>query len=193
MISLIESIHKRDIIHGYISPKDFLLGRDSKKFQVYLISFGNSKYYKEPNTNIDIKSKGGANFISKIQPVFCSINQLKNQVNTKRDDIEAIGYILVFFLKGEFPWFPVKGNLNNEIFEKWKKIKLNTPLDDLCKDCPKEFKLFIQYSRKLGFTERTHFDILRTLLEDVNHKNNLVVNYNKFDWMEKKSSKYECI
>ena len=62
MISLIESIHKKGIIHGDLTPLHFLFGKDSKKSQIYLVSFGNSKYYEDPITKVHIKNVGGKNF-----------------------------------------------------------------------------------------------------------------------------------
>ena len=167
MISLIESIHKKGIIHGYLTPLHFLFGKDSKKSQIYLVSFGNSKYYEDPITKVHIKNVGGKNFKSQYSVIYCSINQLKKQANSRRDDVEAIGYILLFFLKGELPWHNVKGNSNDEIIEKKKEIKLNTSLDDLCRDCPEEFKSFIEYSRRIKFDDELDYEAIRFLLERV--------------------------
>ena len=174
MISLIESIHKKGIIHGYLTPKHFLFGKDSKKSQIYSVSFGNSKYYKDPITKVHIQNVGGKNFKSQYSVKYGSINQLNKQANSRRDDVEAIGYILIFFLKGKLPWHNVKGNSNDEIIEKQKEIKLNTSLDDLCRYCPEEFKSFIEYSRQLKFDEKPDYDALRILLKKV--ENNLQIN-----------------
>ena len=173
MISLIESIHKKGIIHGYLTPLHFLFGKDSKKSQIYSVSFGNSKYYEDPITKVHIKNVGGKNFKSQYSVIYGSINQLKKQANSRRDDVEAIGYILLFFLKGELPWHNVKGNSNDEIIEKKKEIKLNTSLDDLCRDCPEEFKSFIKYSRQLTFDDEPDYEALRFLLEKVEYKSQI--------------------
>ena len=173
MISLIESIHKKGIIHGYLAPQHFLFGKDSKKSQIYLVSFGNSKYYEDPITKVHIKNVGGKNFKSQYSVNYGSINQLKKQANSRRDDVEAIGYILLYFLKGELPWQYVKGNSNDEIIEKMKEIKLNTSLDDLCRDCPEEFKSFIKYSRQLTFDDEPDYEALRILLEKVEYKSQI--------------------
>ena len=173
MISLIESIHKKGIIHGYLTPLHFLFGKDSKKSQIYLVSFGNSKYYEDPITKVHIKNVGGKNFKSQYSVNYGSINQLKKQANSRRDDVEAIGYILLYFLKGELPWQYVKGNSNDEIIEKMKEIKLNTSLDDLCRDCPEEFKSFIKYSRQLTFDDEPDYEALRFLLEKVEYKSQI--------------------
>ena len=167
MISLIESIHKKGIIHGYLTPLHFLFGKDSKKSPIYLVSFGNSKYYEDPITKVHIKNVGGKNFESQYSVIYGSINQLKKQANSRRDDVEAIGYILLFFLKGELPWHNVKGN------SKKKEIKLNTSLDDLCRDCPEEFKSFIKYSRQLTFDDEPDYKALRFLLEKVEYKSQI--------------------
>ena len=173
MISLIESIHKKGIIHGYLTPLHFLFGKDSKKSQIYSVSFGNSKYYEDPITKVHIKNVGGKNFKSQYSVNYGSINQLNKQANSRRDDIEAIGYILIYFLKGELPWHNVKGKSNDEIIEKKKEIKLNTSLDDLCRDCPEEFKSFIEYSRRLKFDDEPDYEALRFLLEKVEYKSQI--------------------
>ena len=88
-------------------------------------------------------------------------------------------------MKGYLPWIDIYVRGFNK-FENIKKMKVNTSLDDLCQECPEEFKTFIEYSRNLRFDERPDYDYLRSLIKQICFKNLLEVNYNKFDWMLKK-------
>ena len=173
MISRIESYHKKNYIFCNIKPSQFLMGRYSMKYKVYIIPSHFSKRYIDPNTGLHIPYKEG--LIFNCTPQFASINQLKGIEASRRDDIEALGYILVYFFKGNLPW-------QNETVINGYQIKINTSLDDLCESCPEEFKTFIKYARGLKFEETPNYDYLRILLKQIRNKNNLTINY-KYDWL----------
>ena len=173
MISLIESYHKKNYIFCNIKPSQFLMGRYLTKNKVYIIPSHFSKRYIDSNTGLHIPYKEGLIFYC--TPLFASINQLKGNETSRRDDIEALGYILVYFFKGNLPW-------QNENVIKGSETKKNISLDNLCESCPLEFKTFIKYARDLKFEETPDYNYLRKLLKRIRIKYNLITNY-KYDWL----------
>ena len=159
------------------------MGKGSKKNKVYITPFRGSKRYRDPITYLHIPYKERIGIYG--TDSFASINQLKGNERSRRDDIEGLGYTLVYFLKGSFPWSNIKFKTQEERSEKIKEIKMNS-LDIICNGCPEEFMTFIQYSRDLKFKDRPDYDYLRNILSQIRDKNKLVFNYDKFDWLLKK-------
>ena len=141
MISLIKFIHSRNYIHRNIKPAQFLMGRGLKKNKVYITPFRGSKMYIDPTTDLHIPYIEGLEITG--TPRFASINQLNGIESSRRDDIEGLGYTLVYFLKGSFPWDNIKFKTYKKRLEKIKEIKMNY-LDNICKGSPEEFMTFIQ-------------------------------------------------
>ena len=134
MLSLIEFIHEKSLVLCNITLLHFLMGRDSNKHKVYLANFKYAKKYINPKTKLHIPYKEGNDFQGNFS--FSSIHQLLGIEVSRRDDIESLGYIFVYFLKGDLPWRNIKYNTFDERVEKVKKIKINTSLDILCQGCP---------------------------------------------------------
>jgi len=185
MLSRIEFIHSRNFIHGNIKPAQFLMGRGSTKNKVYIIPFRGSQRYIDPITGLHIPYKEGLRF--HYTDTFASINQLSGIERSRRDDIESLGYTLVYFLKGSFPWHNINFITKKERIKKIIKIKMNS-LDIICNGCPEEFMTFIQYSRNLKFEDRPDYNYLRKILRQIKNKNKLIFNYDKFDWLLKNNN-----
>ena len=180
MLSLIEYIHNRKYIHRDIKPDNFLFGRGDKKNQLHLIDFGLSNRYRNLRTELHIPYKDGKSFVGNSR--FASINTHLGIEQSRRDDIEGLGYILVYFMKGKLPWQGLKANNHKEKYEKVKQKKMEISLDTLCQGLPDEFKTFIQYARDLKFEDCPDYSYLKKLIIQICEKNQLTLDYNKFDW-----------
>ena len=181
MLSRIEFIHSRNYIHRDIKPDNFLIGKNNKKHLVYAIDFGLSKRYRDPRTGLHIPYKDGKSLTGTAR--YASISTHLGIEQSRRDDIEGIGYISVYFLKGILPWQGLKARTTKEKYEKIKEKKISTSLDNLCHGLPEEFKTFIQYARELKFEDRPDYGYLKGLLRQVADKNKLHFDNNKYDWM----------
>ena len=181
LLSRIEFIHSRNYIHRDIKPDNFLMGKNNKKHLVYAIDFGLSKRYRDPRTGLHIPYKDGKSLTGTAR--YASISTHLGIEQSRRDDIEGIGYISVYFLKGILPWQGLKARTTKEKYEKIKEKKISTSLDNLCHGLPEEFKTFIQYARELKFEDRPDYGYLKGLLRQVADKNKLHFDNNKYDWM----------
>ena len=182
ILDRIEYVHSRRIIHCDIKPGNFAIGRDDKKSHIiYIIDFGFAKKFWNPTTKCHIPFIKGKRLTGTAK--YASINTLSGYEPSRRDDLESIAYLIIYFIKGRLPWQGLrhlsKDDRNRKILEK----KKNTSSQELCHGCPKELEIFVDYIKNLGFTEVPDYDYLRQLLKIIMAKNNMNIDY-YFDWDE---------
>jgi len=99
--------------------------------------------------------------------------------------LESLGYVLIYFLRGELPWQGMKARTMKEKYEKIMEKKIASPIDVLCKGFPDEFASFINYTRDLKFDDRPDYGYLRRLLKTIADREKYEFDYS-FDWVIKK-------
>lgn len=102
----------------------------------------------------------------------------------RRDDLESVGYIMIYFLKGILPWQNLKASNKKDKYEKIMEKKISTSIESLCKGYPSELITYLTYVRNLRFDEKPDYNYLRTLLKELFTKNNFEWDYN-YDWNSK--------
>jgi len=111
-----------------------------------------------------------------------SINTHLGREQSRRDDLEALGHVFMYFLRGSLPWQGLKAATNKQKYEKIGEKKQTTPIKELCEGFPEEFAIYLNYVRKLGFEETPDYDFLRELFLKV-LKNQGETDDGVFDWM----------
>jgi hypothetical protein len=101
---------------------------------------------------------------------------------SRRDDLESLGYVLVYFYRGSLPWQGLKAKTKKQKYDMISNRKVTTPLDKLCKDMPFEFMTYIDYTRKLTFEGQPDYNFLRDLFRKVSVREGLKLDF-KFDWL----------
>ena len=160
MITRLEYIHKKYILHRDIKPDNFTLGRGKKSHLVYLIDFGLSKKYRSSKGNHEhIKYSENKRLIGTAR--YASINALKGCEQGRRDDMEALGYVLMYFLRGNLPWQGLKIKSKEDRYKKILDKKKETSSEQLCKGFPDEFREYLEYSRNLEYAEEPKYEKLK--------------------------------
>lgn len=118
MLQRIEFVHNNSFIHRDIKPDNFLMGSGANQHILYIIDFGLSKRFIDPRTGEHIPYRDGKSLTGTAR--YASLNTHIGQEQSRRDDIESIAFVMVYFLKGKLPW---QGVVAKDKDDKYKKIK----------------------------------------------------------------------
>ena len=121
-------------MHRDVKPENFLIGLGPKTSIIHIIDFGISQPYLDDKKN-HIPCKENKNLIGTAR--YCSCNTHLGLQQSRRDDLEGVIYLLMYFLRGSLPWQGVEGHSRVETFRKIKEIKCNTTPESLCKGFPR--------------------------------------------------------
>ena len=187
MITRLEYIHKKYILHRDIKPDNFTIGRGKQSHIIYLIDFGLSKKYRSSKGNHEhIKYSENKRLIGTAR--YASINALKGCEQGRRDDMEALGYVLMYFLRGSLPWQGLKLNKGDDRYKKIYETKKSTTPEELCAGYPRQFCEYVKYTRSLSFEQEPDYNYLKKLIYNVMDKYEFSIDY-LYDWgLNKKKS-----
>lgn len=151
VLSIIENIHSRNIIHRDIKPRQILFGPLSKQDSLYLVDFGISMKYKDEE-HIEYKEECGFAGTSN----YCSLNTHKGIQQSRRDDLESYCYVIAYFYTGTLPWF--KNAMNTQqIAEIKQKVTGKELFGAGTKDLIDVFK----YIKQLKFEDDIDYNYIR--------------------------------
>ncbi|KAJ6496997.1 CK1/CK1/CK1-G protein kinase [Mycena polygramma] len=181
MLSRVQTIHEKNLIYRDIKPDNFLIGRPGTKGAnvIHVVDFGMAKQYRDPKTKQHIPYRERKSLSGTAR--YMSINTHLGREQSRRDDLEALGHVFMYFLRGSLPWQGLKAATNKQKYEKIGEKKQTTPIKELCEGFPEEFGIYLNYVRKLGFEETPDYDFLRELFTKV-MKNNNDLDDGIFDW-----------
>ena len=179
MIKRIQFIHQKYYIHRDIKPDNFMTGRGENEKSIYIIDFGLAKKYYSVSKAQHIKFCTGKHLIGTAR--YCARNAHRGYEQGRRDDIESIGYVLMYFLLGVLPWQGLKIKKNEDQFEKIAEKKYNTPFEELTEGQPEEFLSYFKYIDGLKFEDQPNYIYLIGLFQNMIDKYCRDCFYD-FDW-----------
>lgn len=179
MINRIEYVHNKNFIHRDIKPDNFLMGIGRHCNKVFLVDYGLAKKYRDSRTRQHIPYREDKNLTGTAR--YASINAHLGIEQSRRDDMESLGYVLMYFNRGSLPWQGLKAATKKQKYEKISEKKMSTPVEVLCKGFPAEFAMYLNYCRGLRFEEAPDYMYLRQLFRILFRTLNYQYDY-VFDW-----------
>ncbi|CAN1271104.1 Casein kinase 1-like protein 10 [Linum perenne] len=179
LINRVEYMHSRSFLHRDIKPDNFLMGLGRKANQVYVIDYGLAKKYRDLQTHKHIPYRENKNLTGTAR--YASVNTHLGVEQSRRDDLESLGYVLMYFLRGSLPWQGLKAGNKKQKYDKISEKKMLTPIEVLCKSYPSEFTSYFHYCRSLRFDDKPDYAYLKKLFRDLFVREGYQFDY-IFDW-----------
>uniref|UniRef100_A0A1J3IN58 non-specific serine/threonine protein kinase n=1 Tax=Noccaea caerulescens TaxID=107243 RepID=A0A1J3IN58_NOCCA len=179
MLNRLEFIHSKSYLHRDIKPDNFLMGLGRRANQVYIIDFGLAKKYRDSSTHRHIPYRENKSLIG--TPRYASLNTHIGIEQSRRDDLESLGYIFMYFLMGILPWQGLKAGNKKQKYDKISEKKVSTSIEALCRGHPTEFASYFHYCRSLRFDDKPDYAYLKRLFRNLFIREGFQFDF-VFDW-----------
>mmetsp|Transcript_18022 Transcript_18022/g.27008 ORF Transcript_18022/g.27008 Transcript_18022/m.27008 type:complete len:339 (+) Transcript_18022:158-1174(+) len=187
MISRVEYLHSKNLVHRDIKPENFVIGLRKRRGLVYMIDFGLAKKYRHHKTKEHIEYAADKKSLTGTAR-YASINSHAGVEQSRRDDMESLGYVFVYLVKGKLPWQGIQAQTKSEKYELIRKMKESTPVSTICEGLPDAFAKYLKLCRELGFKATPKYSQLKGLFTDLMKKKGYEMDF-KYDWrIEKKDT-----
>jgi len=182
LLHRIEYLHSKCIVHRDIKPENFMFGTNNKSAHIYVIDFGLSKRYWVAQ---HAKFRTGLSLTGTAR--YASINAHEGNEQSRRDDLEAIGHMLFYFIRGSLPWSGLAAKTQEEKYRKICEKKKSTELNKLCEGFPDAFQNYLKQSRNLEFKQRPDYKQMRDMFAEVRESLGGDCKDHDFEWFSGKN------
>ena len=181
MIDSIEYFHKHDYIHRDVKPDNFVVGIGPNKGKIFIIDYGLAKRYRDSQTHEHLPYRDGLSLSGTAR--YASIPALSGVEQSRRDDMEGLAYVLIYLLKGSLPWQGIDASDKHVKHKRICSCKQKYSPEELCKNLPQEFAIFLKSVRELGYYDEPDYDKYRSMFRNLFNRKGYRIDY-CYDWDE---------
>ncbi|CAD8190127.1 unnamed protein product [Paramecium pentaurelia] len=156
MILLLKELHNANIIHRDIKPENFVVHQE----KVHLIDFGLSKLFIQDGKHLEFRENKGMIGTAR----YASINSLKGNEQSRRDDLESVGYLLIYLFMGTLPWNNIMAEDKNIKYYKIQRMKEAFKPETYI-NLPPELSKYMEYVKRLKFDQKPDYDYLENMFK----------------------------
>jgi serine/threonine protein kinase len=192
MLDCIQHVHARDFVHRDISANNFMMGLGEQSSKLFLVDYGLAKRVNSSPGWNTMKSRMMFKYVRPMVGTarFCSIFCHQGQEEARRDDMESLGYLWLYLLRGKLPWQGIAAATSMEKLEAILSVKLATSLQDLCAGLPEEFLTYMTFVRAMGQYDVPNYDAIKALFRALAAKEGIEYDY-QYDWSPGRGKKME--
>jgi serine/threonine protein kinase len=165
MLRAIEFVHRRSFVHRNIKPNNFVMGRGGAGDQFYIVNFGLAKPFRDAQSLVHHPIATGRNLTGTAR--YASLNALRGIEQSRRDDMEAIGYVWIYLLADPLPWMGISATTPAERNQLICDCKCETTFEVLCEGLPYEFVEYFKCIRELQFMDEPPYAMLCAMIRDL--------------------------
>lgn len=179
ILDLASYLSMKGIVHRDIKPENFCVGGENLD-RIYMIDFGLSRHFigKEGQHKPLSNNRG---FVG--TPRYASKNAHLGISQSRRDDVESIGYLSLFFMTGKLPWQNIKVKDKVQKHNILHQYKNSMSIEKICEGLPYEFAQYLGYARNMAYNQLPDYDRLRNFFKGMAKRHGLEFDY-KWDWSE---------
>ena len=184
VLDRLEWVHSKDLIYRDMKPSNFLIGKKDPNV-IYITDFGLCKKYRSSKTGKHLLPRKTGQFNGTLK--YASSYVIKGKEPTRRDDLIALGYILIYFLKKELPWQEKCEIINKSNYMELIHLKETDGNGKLFQNIPEEIVEYMKYTKNLKFEQNPDYSYLHSLFNKLLSKK--TPNYRKltFSWIDPKN------
>ena len=184
ILDRLEWIHSKDLIYRDMKPSNFLIGKNDPNV-IYIIDFGLCKKYRSSKTGKHLLPRKTGHFNGTLK--YASSYVIKGKEPSRRDDLIALGYILIFFLKGELPWQQKCEVINKANYNELIHLKETDDNEKLFQNIPEEIVEYVKYTKNMKFEQNPDYSYLHSLFNKLLSKKSLNLRKLTFSWIDPKN------
>jgi serine/threonine protein kinase len=167
-----------------MKPDNFLIGAKKQQQHLYIIDFGLAKRFKDSKTGEHIPYREGKSLTGTAR--YVSVGTHLGVEQSRRDDLESLGYVLMYLCRGTLPWQGIRAQDKRDKYNRIRDKKQATSIITLCRGYPEEFTKYLQYCRQLEFSANPDYDHLLNLFRNLYQQRGFP-NDHLFDWVRPKT------